>query len=256
MFEFYYFGIEKDAYFFNLSWAVANLLLLITPLVIAREHPRYPYQNRIRKKIPVSVNALGFNLNGATFDIDQTGLSVLYDGQAIIPERVGIRLGGEDALSSIARTSFFDKDDRGRKRVGFEFVEPDEDQLHWILQRVHCDPATWNTEAVRRTHSNLIMIFHFFRGLFRTFHVPKDLRRMQPRDKILRLKRLRIAENHRWALITNQSRQGLRVYTIGSPFRADTVSFRFMGEITSYQVVYSERKYFFLNRIGLKKSIL
>lgn len=256
LFEFYYFGIEKDAYFFNLSWAVANLLLLITPLVIAREHPRYPYQNRIRKKIPVSVNALGFNLSAATFDIDQTGLSVLYDGQAIIPQKVGLRLGENDAVSAIARTRFFDKDDHGRKRVCFEFIEPGEDQLGWILQRVHCDPATWNTEAVRRTHSNLIMIFHFFRGLFRTFHVPKDLRRMQPRDKILRLKRLRIAENHRWALITNQSRQGLRVYTIGSPFRADTVSFRFMGEITSYQVVYSERKYFFLNRIGLKKSIL
>lgn len=77
---------------------------------------------------------------------------------------------------------------------------------------------------------------------------------MQPRDKILRLKRLRLTGRRRWALITNQSRQGLRAYTIGSPFHADTVSIRVMGEITPYQVVYSRRRYFILNRIGLKKS--
>jgi cellulose synthase (UDP-forming) len=33
--EFFYFGIEKDAYFFNLSWASLNLLFLLAGLLVA-----------------------------------------------------------------------------------------------------------------------------------------------------------------------------------------------------------------------------
>ncbi len=249
--EFYYFGIEKDAYFFNLTWASVNLILLITPLVIAREHPRYSYQNRIQKKIPVTLNAIGFHLNGDTFDLDHTGFSMLFDKQVVIPEQVGVCLGSSDPLSLIAKPGFYDKDDRGRKRAAFDFVLPDKGAKRWILKNVHCDSNTWNDLAKQRTRSNLIMVAHFFTGLLKTLRKPQEMRRMQPRDKILRIKRLRFQHETRWVLITNQSRTGLRAYLLGSSLESELLQIEIMDRLVDYRVSNSHCSLLRIHRLGL-----
>ncbi len=252
--EFYYFGIEKDAYFFNLTWASINLILLITPLVIAREHPRHAYQNRIQKKIPLTLNALGFYFKGDTFDLDQTGFSVLFDKQEIIPDQVGVCFGATSQLSLVAKCSFYDRDDRGRKRAAFDFVSPDKRILRWILKNVHCDSDTWNDLAKQRTKSNVIMVTHFFNGLLKTLRKPQEMRRMQPRDKILRIKRLRFQHETRWALITNQSRLGLRAYLFGSGLASETLQINIMGSLVEYRTVNSHGSLPGLHRLGLAKK--
>jgi cellulose synthase (UDP-forming) len=253
MAEYHYFQIEKDAYFFNLVWASINLLLLITPLVIAREHPRHPYQNRIRKNLPVRLDAPGFTTSCETFDIDLSGFSIPYDEQIDIPPEVEVRLCGKDELSMTARCSFYDKDERGRKRIGFDFVVPDKSQRQWLLRYVHCDPATWEASMANRSKSNTVMIFHFFNGLLKSLRRPQELRRMQPRDRVLRIREVNISGEARWAVITDQSLFGLGAYVFGRLPASDTVQIETLDELTEYRIIYARQKFPGCQRLGLDK---
>lgn len=255
LFEFNYFGIEKDAYFFNLAWATVNLLLLITPLIIAREHPRYPYQNRIRKRLPVSINALGFAARGETFDIDATGFSMLYPQQAVVPEQVGVCLGQDSTLSIIARPSFFDRDDRGQQRIGFDFVDTDQATRRWILKNVHCDAETWVESMEKRTRSNLLMVMYFFSGLWKSLWRPQEMRRMQPRDRTLRLAQLHYSKQAHWGLITDQSICGLRVFCLGRKPVSGMLQIEVARQSVDCKLVHASRKLPGVWRLGLKQII-
>ncbi len=251
--EYFYFGIEKDAYFFNLGWASVNLLLLITPLVIAREHPRYAYQNRIRKNLPVSIRALGFDVDGNTYDIDDTGFSMIYDNQVDIPQRVGVCLGNNPPHSILATPAFYDKDEQGNKRVGFDFIQPDRDLRKWILQHVHCDAETWTVRQKKRTQSNVLMIGAYFYGLWKSVWRPQERRRMQPRDRVFKLIKLPFSQEIKWALVTDQSRNGLKAYVLGKQLSGqDTVPINAFGKTGQYQIVHRHSPFPGVIRIGLK----
>lgn len=210
--EYFYFQIEKDAYFFNLTWALVNLLLLLTPLVIAREHPRYPYQNRIRKTLQVTLSGSGISLQGNTHDIDLSGFSLFHDQPTDIPARIEVHIGGEAGLLTTARCSFYDRDETGKARLGFDFEALNESQRQWILRHVHCDPATWEAKMARRTRSNLIMVFHFLNGLLKSLRRPHEMLRMQPRKIELRLVSARIGDRNTRLLVIDRSRFGIGAY--------------------------------------------
>jgi len=253
--ECFYFGIEKDAYFFNLTWAGVNLLLLMTPLVIAREHPRYAYQNRIRKTLPLRLSAPGLNLEGNTYDIDLTGFSLFYGQAADIPRQVEVCIGGDAAMTATAHCTFFDRDESGNARIGFDFDNLNASQRQWILRHVHCDPATWEEKMARRTRSNLVMVFHFFNGLLKSLRRPQEMFRMQPRTSLFRLQKARIGDRMTWVLAVDKSRYGQAVHCIGSALPGQKIQLlNGSQEGSEYVVVYQKTLFPGYHRLGLKTS--
>lgn len=261
LFEYFYFQIEKDAYFFNLSWAFVNLLLLMTPLIIAREHPRYAYQNRIRKNIPLTISAPGFLEKGRTFDIDLTGFSMEFHKPQLIPNKAIVNLIGESELVIPAQFVFYDSDERGVSRICFDFEPTNEAQRQWLLRHIHCDPITWEQSMAVRSKSNVVMVFHFFKGLLKSLWKPQELRRQQPRSKRFQLFKIVIQNKQRWAIEVNHSLMGKRVVVLDLPpigsdrhiHLGDHVSIPDRGQEKEYEVVYC-RSFLFLplKFVGLK----
>jgi len=238
LWEFYFFGIEKDAYFFNLAWAFVNLVLLITPLVIAYEHPRYRYKERIRKAIPVTLRAGDFHFTGETFDLDQSGLSVLPGVVSGVPDQVEAILGVVDAMSITGRVCYYDHDEHGRKRLGVQFFKPTFEQRRWILLHVHCDPETWHSTLERRSRSNVMMSYYYCRGLLTALRPPHDLRRMQLRNGFLRVVRVTVSGTARWLFLSNRSANGLGGYAIGGRWAARVIDVRISGNQLLYEITH------------------
>lgn len=258
--ELFYFQIEKEAYVFNLSWAFINLLLLLTPMVIAREHPRYRYQNRIPKALPVSVKGESFSANGVTHDVDMTGFSMPHDRDEVIPEQVEVCLGDEDSITTLATFCFHDRNEQGLKRMAFDFHPLEEGQRQWILRQVHCDPETWVASMTRRSRSNLVTVFHFFNGLRKSLRRPQELRRRHPRSAVLRMARCSVGGIMRHTVIVNRSLTGMGVYVAGRLPEGDTLSIEVYRGKTAlptqeYRIIHRKRSLFpGLHRIGLEKQ--
>ena len=61
------FGIERDAYFFNMIWASYNLLFLVGALLVAWERPQRRADERVRCEVPARI------VNGSVDPRDDAG---------------------------------------------------------------------------------------------------------------------------------------------------------------------------------------
>jgi cellulose synthase (UDP-forming) len=239
LWEFHFFGIEKDAYFFNLAWACVNLLLLTTALIVAYERPRIAHRKRIRKSLPVILRGAEFEFAGTTHDIDFSGLSIAADETPKIPRELFVVLGDGDRIGMKGRLTFFDSDGRGA-RIGIDFEDISVEHRHWILLNVFCDPATWIANG--RSRSNVAMCLQFIRGLLRVFRFHRPLRRTQPRKRCFRFMRIDVDDETRLMFVTNSSAAGYGGYVLALRGAADA---------PSYTVAYTRRIAPLLYRIGL-----
>ncbi len=237
--EFYFFGIERDAYFFNLAWASVNLIMLITPLLLAYEHPRAQHQQRIKKRVPVTLAADGFSFKGESFDLDETGMSVLLADASEVSGPVVVSLSASDTLTATGTVCYHDRDERGRARLGIRFDPLTREARRWILLNVFADPGTWESKVERRSRSNLMMAYYFCHGLLRAMRPPHDLRRMQPRARVLDLVRAHGSRIAGWALVTNRAGRGLGAYTVGARPRAGIVSVACSDGLQPFRIVHA-----------------
>jgi cellulose synthase (UDP-forming) len=162
--EFIIFGVEKEAYFFNLSWGLLNLFFLLGAVLLAWEKPQRRIDDRIRLALPIRLEAANggdWAWTGETSDVSLSGVGLPVRLES--PPSLRVWLGRERPLELRARPVT----GRRRGRIGLEFERLTDEDRERLLLMTFADPRTWEHAHSRHTRSNFMMAAYFFYGLVR-----------------------------------------------------------------------------------------
>jgi cellulose synthase (UDP-forming) len=252
--EFYYFGIEKDAYFFNLIWATYNLMFLGLALLVAWERPQRRAEERVKRAFPVTVRGDDLTLHCETHDLSLSGLSIQSSVFYRFPPAVDITLAGPEPLTVTARLVYHERVDRYTYRCGFRFDAPDAETQRWLIVHLFAAPATWQEVHQERTRSSVMMGWYFFAGILNTVLPLRQRRRTQWRERSLG--RVALCVDGQWSsvLLRDVTRAGFGVLWYGRegpPIRAASVIEVYRGgTLVSARPVYVRKMVPFVWRIG------
>ncbi len=213
-FEFGYFAIEKDAYFFNLGWAAYSLLLVAAALLVAWQRPQRRAEERIRRALPVVVESGGSEILTTTADVSPGGLAVLLERPLALPADVVVRMGRREPLRLQARVVYSERAGR-RLRCGLAFTGVGIAERRSLTRLLFSDSAGWGAAHDGRARTSLGMAFRFARGIAAAFAPLQLRRRMHPRRRVLRWYRLVGPGRSAPVLVTDVSTGGLGLLVLG-----------------------------------------
>lgn len=218
-FEFTYFGIEKDAYFINLGWAIYNLAFLIAALLIAWERPQRRREERVRHKLPIRILSKDFVGGLETEEISLSGLSFFTRTHYPLARALELQLMGLGEIRLRAELVYNERVARHRFRCGVKFENLSPDDRRALTRSLFANAEGWISAHADRSRSNLGMLVRFFVGIGRCFQPLRPRRRLRPRRHTFKLLRLMQPTAANSVLLENVSMQGLRVVSFGKRFR-------------------------------------
>jgi cellulose synthase (UDP-forming) len=192
LWEFFYFGIEKDAYFFNLGWASFNLLLLLGGLLIAWEKPQRRTRVRIFKTVPFELQFNDVSLKGKTHDLSLSGFSFLTEEAREVPTSARITFTDDFSIACRCRLAYHERVSTRSSRCGFEIVDLDEETRRKLSLKIFTSPDTWETGHDGRVRSNIVMALHFLAGVVRCFLPLKNSKRKDLRKKSFQIRPVKV----------------------------------------------------------------
>ena len=216
VFEFNYFGIEKDAYFINLGWAIYNLGFLAIALLIAWERPQRRAEERVAKVLPIRLEAEGLRLDVQTTEMSLSGLSFVTDRHHEIPRDLQVVIASLDGMRLRARVIYNDKLSRSRFRCGLHFVDVPAESRRVLIRKLFADSETWKTSHQNRSRSNFVIAFSLIAGLARCFRPLRTRTRLRPRRRTFQSLRLVHQGGACTVLLENISAGGFRVLSVGT----------------------------------------
>lgn len=222
MWEFWFFGIERDAYFFNLSWAGVNLVLLLAGLAMAWERPQRRGEERICKRMAYELHAPGFRLTGTTDDLSLSGLSFLTPSAETIPDTFEVVLQGRSPMSFRAGAIYHEHLPAKGVTCGAAFSPLDERQRQWLVTNLFSDPSTWSHAHEPRIRNPLLMAGHMLAGLWRATRPTVTRRRRILRRRCFAPVRIQVGDRSHWAILRDRSPRGLGLLVWGRPAAGDS----------------------------------
>lgn len=257
LWEFWYFGIEKDAYFFNLSWAAINLVGLSAGLLMAWERPQRRAEERIRKPMLFRLEAEGCSFEGRTEELSPAGCSFRTEPDVSIPPEVSVTLLADPPFTCRAQVVYHERLSRTRARCGLRWIGMEKELHQRMALAIFADPATWATAHAARVKSNAVMAAHLFIGLIKNL-VPCRLRRRRtPRRPMCQRITVSAGGFQRPAIMRDSSPRGIGLIMIGQPPSADqcwTVTTS-NGSAASYAIRYRTRLAPSVWRCGAIRSV-
>lgn len=243
LWEFSYFGIEKDAYFFNLSWAAINLVGLLTGLLMAWERPQRRKADRVRTAIPIRLRGADCEWEGVTQDVSLTGLSFRTNPTASFPPVVEVTFQTAFPFTCRALVVYHERVAGSRVQCGLTWTDQGEDLRRRMLLTVFADPATWAHAHERRLRSNVLMAAHLLAGLVKSLLPLRRRRRRTPRRRLIQFATVQLGDHRRPVIIRDRSVQGLGMLVFGRPLgeQAQGMLIEKGGRATSYILRYRTR---------------
>lgn len=211
--EFHLFGIEKDAYFINLGWAIYNLLFLAVALLVAWERPQRRAEERIARRVPVRLLPAGIDLE--TEEVSLSGCSLVVPKNTALPGLREITLRFPGAELRLRASVIFNERVRGKQRLGIRFEDVDVATRRALLLALYADPATWERAHDHVPRSNWVMAAKLVTGTVRGLLPLRPRRRSAPRTRRLRAMRLVSGAEGRNVLLRNLSPGGLTLLGVG-----------------------------------------
>lgn len=189
-FELVAFGIEVEAYAFNLFWASANLLAVLAAVVVAWERPQRRGDERVRRRLGVRLEprggaAQGRALEAETLDVSSSGAAVGLPADAAPPREVSLVLGGAEPLRIPARV-VWREDVRGVVRAGLAFEPLSDETRRALVRAVFSADGAFAGAHAGRARSELAMALHLLAGIVRAFLPLRTRRRLAPRSRRFR----------------------------------------------------------------------
>jgi cellulose synthase (UDP-forming) len=254
LWEFAYFGIERDAYFFNLTWASFNLVFVLIGLLVAWEKPQRRAAERITRSLPFTLKGQGFFLKGETHDVSVSGFSFISPRAGDLPPVVEATLLDRAPLTAQCRVVYHEPVSRHSARCGLAFLDPGESHRRQLVRRVLADPETWSATHTGRLRSSLAMAAYLLYGMVHGLLPARIRRRKSVRRKTIHPVRIQIAGHRRTVLLRDWSSRGLGVLYWGRavPDDAAWVLSAHRGPRGSFDVVYRRRLFRSLWRVGLR----
>ncbi|MDP1768688.1 MAG: glycosyl hydrolase family 8 [Nitrospirota bacterium] len=256
LWEFWYFGIEKDAYFFNLSWASFNLLTLIVGLLMAWEKPQTRTEERIIKPIPFELQAGNLSITGTTHDVSLTGVSWFGISPGPLPPTMDMSLHGRIPFTCQVRLVYHDRLSGPGTKCGLTFHNLSEEHRRRLLLNLYSDPATWEHAQRDRLRSSLLMAGHLLIGLLKHFRPLRLRRRQRPRQWRLRMVQVQIGESEYRMIVRDESASGLGLlmYNRKIPLTTPWLVRNSSGQRTAYRPIYRSRIWGLISQVGLSAA--
>ncbi|HLZ34280.1 MAG TPA: glycosyl hydrolase family 8 [Nitrospira sp.] len=252
--EFWFFGIEKDAYFFNLSWAGVNLVTLLVGLSMAWERPQRRGEERVRKRMECELSTGDARFVGTTDDLSLSGVSFCTTSEETIPEEFEVILHGRTPMSCRARVVYHELLPGRGVRCGAVFLPLRETERQWLVVNLFADPSTWLHAHHPRVRSPMLMACHLFAGLWRSTRPTIPRRRRTPRRRSLKPVRVQIGPESRWAIIRDQSSRGMGLLLLGRPVvPASTWCLSRTG--SRFEPLYHRQRLPWVSRVGLRQQV-
>lgn len=251
--EFYYFEIEQDAYFFNLVWAGYNLLFLLGALMLAWERPQRREQDRASRALSVRIHFGGATLSAQTQNLGLGGCCLLLDGATKLPEEFEIEIAVGEGLR-IPATLVYHEHIAGRDRVGVRFTNPSAEARDALLIGVFADADTWKEAHAREARSHLRAAGLFVLAVVSWLRPLRQRRRRQPRRRGFRLLKLKRMGTQRRVWLRDASLRGLGLVCVGTKPDVDgRWLLSGMGEGTWGRAVWVKRRFRFIWYVGVER---
>ena len=215
LYEFHHFGIERDAYFFNLGWACYNLLFLLAALYLAWERPQRRVEERVACALPLRVELGDGTIEARTQEIGLGGCSFLLAAPRLLPDVLSVSLELESKLTLRARLVHQERF-RGRTRVALAFVDLPPEARRALLLEAFAQARTWEGAHAREVHSPLGAGAAFVTAVLSCWRALRLRRRRHPRRRRLGLLRLLSAGAARRVLLRDVSPRGLGLVCLGA----------------------------------------
>lgn len=176
-FELAAFGIEAEAYAFNLFWAIANLAAVLAALLVAWERPQRRTDERIRRGIVVR---LGDGLDAETVDLSTSGAGLRLAADAPLLPEIEIAFSRPEPLRLRARVVWHERVGRAlRAGVAFQGLGAAERQA--LVRIAFSADDAHATAHDGRARSQVGMAARLALGLVRAFLPLRARRRRAPR---------------------------------------------------------------------------
>ena len=254
LWEFWYFGIEKDAYFFNLSWASFNLLTLFVGLLMAWEKPQTRTEERIIKPIPFELRAGNLRITGTTHDVSLTGVSWFGASPDPLPPTMDMSLHGRIPFTCQVRLVYHDRLSGPGSKCGLAFLNLSDEHRRILLLNLYSDPTTWEHAQRNRLRSSLLMAGHLLIGLLKHFRPLRLRRRQTPRQWHVGVTEVQIGEKRHRAIVRDRSASGLGllIFANETPLTTPWLVRGAGGQLTAYRPIYRARRWRLIPRVGLQ----
>lgn len=254
LWEFHLFGIEKDAYFFNLAWASYNLLFLLAALLVAWERPQRREEDRVLRELPVQID-LGNRVVGArTRDLSLSGCSLLLDDATLLPGDLSLKMEMGDGHIARRGKLVYHERIHGRHRVGVQFLDPSPETRRELLLRVIAAPETWGRAHEAETRSHLGAAATFLAAIAGFARPFRQSRRRHPRVRRLERLRLLCGGREQNVLLCSSSPLGLGIVCSGRPAAVGAIwRISYLGGSGRWgRVVYAKRRLPFIWYVGIE----
>ncbi len=206
------FGIEVEAYAFNLFWAGANLVAVLAALLVAWERPQRRATERMRTRVAV-------RLDGApaeTFDLSTSGACVRLAAGAPLPSPLEVAFEGPEPLRLRARLVWRERVGR-ELRAGVAFEGTDAAARRALVRIAFARDGVHDGAHARRATTQLGMAARLVAGLVRVFLPLHPRRRGSPRRvAVARLALVRRTDRVR-AVRVDASEGGMGLLVLGTP---------------------------------------
>jgi cellulose synthase (UDP-forming) len=243
LWEFWFFGIEKDAYFFNLTWAGVNLIGLVTGLLMAWERPQRRGNERIHKQLPVQMRGEGWIVDGRTDEVSLTGFSLSPPPDTRLPSIVQVTFPTVAPFPCQARVIYHERLAGHRTRCGLALIEPAPEFRRRMLLAVFADPATWADAHRTRIRTSLVMGAHLLAGLGRSLLPLRPSRRRTPRRPCVQIASLECGSRRRTVILRDRSAGGIGMLVFGAPLLGRTGwTVTHNGYTEQYDLCYGARR--------------
>ena len=216
--ELFAFGIEAEAYAFNLFWAAANLVAILAALLVGWERPQRRTDERIRTRVTVRLAGVA----AETVDLSTSGACVRLATEAPLPSPLELAFDGPERLAVEARLVWRERVGR-ELRAGVAFEGTDAAARRALVRIAFSRDAVHDGAHDRRATTQLGMAARLVAGLVRAFLPLRPRRRRSPRR--FTLARLVVVGTGGLgrALRLDASEGGMGLLAVGTPPPAGTV---------------------------------
>ncbi|HLG20572.1 MAG TPA: glycosyltransferase, partial [Bdellovibrionota bacterium] len=185
--EFYYFGIEKDAYFFNLGWAIYNLVFLAAALQVAWERPQLRTEERVRRSFPAVLSCEGKDLPVRIENMSISGCSMILAAPSVIPARPTLQFRlSKESFELPGKLIYNERVARRKWSVGVAFEALFTNDRRRFALALLAAPESWDHVHEGHIRRRFWMGLLFATSLARYFSPLRYRRRQFPRERGIR----------------------------------------------------------------------
>lgn len=208
------FGIEVEAYAFNLSWAGANLVAVLAALLVAWERPQRRTDERVRRRVPVRLEAGGLAVAAETIDLSCSGACVRVPADVPLPPEVDLVVASPEPLRARARVAWRERV-RGEIRAGLALASPPAEVRRALVRIAWSADGAFAGAHEPRARTQLGMGLRLLAGLVRAVVPLRPRRRLAPRSRAIRPMSLVLPGGSARALRLDASDGGVGLVLVG-----------------------------------------